>query len=141
MCDGIVFNGFKFPKLSTLDYLLDGFEKNNPSQMFIEDKKKRFLISFDVEMKDIKLLASTKDDYDNIEFFHQNKRFSFCYPCQNMKKNLFMGYFSIDLKDKNGKIYTCIGQLSITPPQKYIEGVKEYKNLQEFFQKISLYEL
>ena len=141
MYDEIVFNGFKFPKLSTLDYLLDGSDKNNPSQMFIEDKERRFLISFDVEMKDIKLLASGKDDYDSIEFFHQNKRVSFCYPCQTTKKNLFMGYFSIDLKNRNGQIYTCNGQLSITPPQKYIEGIKEYKNLQEFFREISLCEL
>ena len=140
MCDEIIFNGFKFYKLSTLEYILDGKDKEYPSQMFIEDKEKRFLISLDVEMKDIQLMVSGKEDYDTIEFFHHNKSFRFCYPCQIAKKNLFMGYFSIDFKNRDGDIRTCIGQLSIAPPQKYIEGIKKYENLQDFFSKISLYE-
>ena len=56
----LVFNGFTFPILSTVEYVLDGKDKKKPSQMFIADKEKRFLFSFDVEMKNLELMVSGK---------------------------------------------------------------------------------
>ena len=136
----VLFNGFSFPKLSSLRYTFEGFDKKQPTQLFIEDRAGRFLVSIDVDMKDMELLIADKTDYDHFEFFYHNKCFSLSYPCQQEQTSLAMGYFRIDVKDLAGDIHSCIGQLSITPPKKYIVGLKEFDDLQELFKQLAWYE-
>lgn len=136
----LVFNGFAFPILSTVDYVLDGKDKKKPSQMFIADKEKRFLFSFDVEMKNLELMVSGKNDYEKLEILYEGCRYCICYPRQEEKENLYMGYFSIEMKDEKERVHNCLGQLSISPPVKYIEGMKKYEDLKKIIYGIKLCE-
>ncbi|MGY3725408.1 hypothetical protein SAMN05421767_10670 [Granulicatella balaenopterae] len=134
--DMIYFNGFYFPEVSSLRFSVEGMAGSNPTQLFIEDRMGRFLISIDVDMKDMALLIADKSDYDKFEFYYHDKCFSLSYPCQEEQKSLSMGYFRIDIKDRLGEIHSLVGQLSITPSMRYIDGLKEFQNLQQLVKGI-----
>lgn len=136
--DRIHFNGFTFPRLITVEYLLDGKDKEHPSEMFIADRDNRFLFSFDVKMKNLELMVSGKEDYENLDILYEGRRYFVCYPCQEKKQDLYMGYFSIEIKDEEGRVYDCVGQLSISPPIKYMDGMKNYKEIKEILSGVKL---
>ena len=91
-------------------------------------------------MKNFTQLTADKEDYDTIEISHKNLSFQICYPCQKKRTDLFMGYFRIRLRDQKGNMHHCFGQLSISPPMRYIEGMKEYGDLWVIFDGLTVCE-
>lgn len=133
----IVFAGFSIPVLQSLNYFSDGPDKERPDRLFIEDKRKRFLISLDADMECLNYAAADNNDYDTFELSISDKRLCFSYPLQKKHENIFMGYFRIDLTDGNDLVRICAGQLSIAPPQRYIDGLRNYSELYTLFRMFS----
>jgi len=135
----ISFDGYVFPKLEGLIYEKDG-DKEGGEVLFIDDTKGRFTITFEVGMQclDLLLSASRRDDFQTMEYVHNNKRLHLCYPQQAKKTRPSMGYFHLEITDENGDVHILPGQMSIVPDVDYSAGLLEFVILHKLFYGIRL---
>lgn len=76
----IEFNGFSFPIISYLEYLLDGPNKNLPDRIFIKDPENRFMFYFETGNNELPTLND--HDYQKIEVNQEGRRLIMLYPEQ-----------------------------------------------------------
>lgn len=137
----MVFNGFLFPILPGLKYFFDG-SNSHPDQMFIEDADEMFTVSFENGMKCREIIEEKKADrqYEITDFRNGSKYICLCYPKYESSSLGTVGYFNIELTDDCGSIHNLPGQLYISQPKKFPDGIREYTILHQFLGDIQLSE-
>ena len=124
----VTFGGFCFPVLDTLAYHIDGPDKSHPDYLFIEDRNKRFLMTFEEKLEKIRPVHVLQDDYAQIVWKVEDKNINLWYPVQKKRPNVTMGYFQIEFLDTKEPRH-CNGELSISPPIFYRSGIREMKEI------------
>jgi len=134
----ISFDKYLFPLLPELIYCKDGDIKDE--LLFIEDHGGTFTLSFEKGMKCIDLIVASeqKDCFGRLQYQQGNKKLHFCYPLQSDELRPHMGFFHIEIRDDFGRVHILPGQLRISPPNKYIDTLKEYPVFKKLFCGISI---
>lgn len=119
-----VFNGFQFPLLPGMFYMMDG----NPGlrNLFIADEDEKIIVCFEQGMKclDISFQREARtpiySEYrmDN-KYLHQRKLLS---TDEKVLKD-WVG-FRMEITDDDGTVHTCPGQLSLSPEYRKMDGVE-----------------
>ena len=136
-CNGnIVFNGFCFPKISSLVYSLDGPDKLLPDRLFIQDKFENFIIS--IEKGTVNMPCMNNPDYENFEIKLADRILRFCYPLPKGSPKIKMGYFTIIFTNECNK--DCYGQLNIISTENsYMDTLLKYPELIALLQGLKVY--
>ena len=119
-----IFNGFRFPLLPGMSYMMDG--KPGRRTLFITDEDENIIISFEQGMKclDISFQREARtpiySEYrmDN-KYLHQQKLLS---TDEKVLKD-WIG-FRMEITDDDGTVYTCPGQLSLSSKHRQMDGVE-----------------
>ena len=129
----ISFGKYLFPLLPELIYCKDG--DNEDELLFIEDNEGIFTLSFEKGMKCIDLLVASEqeDCFGRLQYQQGNKKLHFCYPLRSDESRAGMGFFHIEICDDSGRVHILPGQLCISPPNKYIDTLKEYTAFKKLF--------
>ena len=129
----ISFGKYLFPLLPELIYCKDG--DNEDELLFIEDNEGIFTLSFEKGMKCIDLLVASEQEecFGRLQCQQGNKKLHFCYPLQSDESRPHMGFFHVEICDNSGQIHILPGQLCISPPNKYIDILKEYPAFKKLF--------
>ena len=128
----IEFNGFSFPIISYLEYLLDGPDKERPDRIFIKDPEDRFMFYFEAGNDELPTLND--HDYQKIEVNQEGRRLDILYPEQihTIKKQL--GYFKIEFTQSKRQ---CVGQLIINGLS-FLEGLRKYEEIFVILKNLNL---
>ena len=129
--DRLMFGGFSFPVLPTLNYQLDGPDKQNPDRLFIEDRERRFLLYLERDGLEQAPSAAQKADYDTVTIFYHNRRLKLVFPLQKQCPGVSVGYFHVLLPGDS--THPCTGSLCIAPPERYAAGLGKFTELHQLF--------
>ena len=126
------FGSFSFPILPSLTYQADGPDKENPDRLFIVDKEERFMLYSEARDDSTEDKLPSPPDCDTIEIVHHSKQLTLCYPLQQERPNISVGYFKIEFLSREN-IPSCYGDLSITLPEPYFDGIRKFTDLYILF--------
>ena len=132
------FGRWAFPKFDTLIYQADGPDKMHPDRLFIEDRRRRFLLYFEEECSRERPFGFHWEDYERFDLLDHGKRLILWYPLQEKRPNVTLGYFRIEFTDVTQKGVFCDGTLSITAPVHYMKGVESFSELYDLFRAMRM---
>ena len=128
----IEFNGFSFPIIPCLEYLLDGPDKKMPDRIFIKDPEDRFMFYFETGNNELPTLND--HDYQKIEVNQEGRRLIMLYPEQIHAVKKQLGYFKIEFIEKG---IQCAGQLIINDLL-FLEGLRKYEEIFVILKNLNL---
>lgn len=122
--DFCVFNGFQFPLLPGMIYMMDG--KPGLRVLHIVDETEKILISFEQGMSCLDI-PSQNDERESIyseyrmdnKYLHQRKMLS----VDEKRLKDWIG-FRMEITDDDGTVHICPGQLSLSPTLRQMDGVE-----------------
>ena len=132
----ISFNGFIFPVISDMEYMVDGPDKNNPDRLFVTDCNKKFQFYFEKGFSILPRLSDS-DEYKKIEVLKDNIIYLLYYPDTEKNNGKRTCYFSVLFNEKSNP---CCGQLMMFESENFKDLCKSNQGIYDLISKIKLYE-
>ena len=132
----ITFNGFIFPVVSDMEYMVDGPDKNDPDRLFVTNCNKAFQFYFEKGFIRLPNLVDS-NEYKKIEIQEESAKYKLCYPNPEKNNGKRTCYFSIKFDKKDVQ---CCGQLLLWEYDSIHEAFKKSPQVYDFIRKIKLFD-
>ena len=133
----ILFDGFEFPVINGLEYLIN---ENVPETDFllINEPSTDFSLMFEKNFPIFKVPENSERDYCLFELKRSDRVIKFFCPEKHKKLNTAVWYFYMELFDENGTAHALPGQVRVEFDGTYLRQVKGKPQFIEVLEQVKL---